>query len=446
MLGKKFDSLTIWGLVLLGELFWSPLLLTDLGASLSYLLTLVLLFEKSRSNFKLNVKLNLFSLPLVLYTTYQWNVWTAFYAFLVTPLFEYLLLPLTLVGVFVPLFSRDLALVLQLFSNFFSFLAKIPGTVVFGKPPLWLVVFWLGALFYIQISRKKMRYYWLLAGTYLLCFLVIHFPLKDEVVYFDVGQGDCTLIDRLTKNEVVLIDTGGKVHFKQKDWQKKRHEVTSGETIVANYLLSKGIAQIDRLYLTHQDADHVGNFPSLSKVIKIKKIIVPAGMEKLPSFKRRLAHSANRQQDVLPVTDKNSFNDPDLKLLHPFRAGQGTNADSLVLWLAFGDMQCLFTGDLDRTNELKVLAKYPNLHVDILKTGHHGSKTASDPTFVQKIKPQLAVISAGRNNRYGHPDPLTLKTLAHQKIPYLLTARDGMIKLKKEAGQVKVWYFKQISQ
>ena len=64
MLGKKFDSLTIWGLVLLGELFWSPLLLTDLGASLSYLLTLVLLFEKSRSNFKLNVKLNLFSLPL----------------------------------------------------------------------------------------------------------------------------------------------------------------------------------------------------------------------------------------------------------------------------------------------------------------------------------------------------------------------------------------------
>lgn len=434
MLGKKFDNLTIWGLVLLGELFWSPLLLTDLGASLSYLLTLVLLFEKTNSNFKLNVKLNLFSLPLVLYTTYQWNIWTAFYGFLVTPLFEYLLLPLTLIGVFIPLFSQELALFLQLFSNFFSFLAKIPGTVVFGKPPLWLVVFWLSALFYIQISRKKIRYYWLLAGTYLLCFLVIHFPLKDEVVYFDIGQGDCT-----------LIDTGGRVHFKQKAWQKKRHEVTRGETIVANYLLSKGISQVDRLYLTHQDADHVGNFPSLSKIIKIKKIIVPAGMEKLPSFKRRLARSANRARDVLPVTDKSNFNDPDLKLLHPFRPGQGTNADSLVLWLAFGDVQCLFTGDLDRANELKVLAKYPNLHVDVLKTGHHGSKTASDPGFIQKIKPKIAIISAGRNNRYGHPDPLTLKILARQKIPYLLTARDGMIKLKKESGQVKVWYFKQIN-
>lgn len=84
-------------------------------------------------------------------------------------------------------------------------------------------------------------------------------------------------------------------------------------------------------------------------------------------------------------------------------------------------------GDLDRANELRIpVAQIKN--TDVIKLGHHGSKTSSDPQFLQAVHPQVAIISAGRDNRYHHPHEETLMTLAQTKIPYFSTARDGMIK------------------
>ena len=100
-------------------------------------------------------------------------------------------------------------------------------------------------------------------------------------------------------------------------------------------------------------------------------------------------------------------------------------------------------GDLDRANELVLLAKYPNLTATVLKAGHHGSKTSSDPRFIGKIKPQLVIISAGRHNRYGHPHPETLATLAAANIPYRLTAQRGMIKIETDFFGTKLVDFAQ---
>lgn len=141
-------------------------------------------------------------------------------------------------------------------------------------------------------TQKNGLKLWIVMFTcYCAMFLAIHFPLSSEIVYFDIGQGDCTLIRSQFNREVIMIDTGGKVSFNTQEWQKRKGR-TNGETIVANYLLSKGIKKIDRLYLTHQDADHVANFPSISQTIEIKQVIVPKGMENLESFKKDLK---NRQ-------------------------------------------------------------------------------------------------------------------------------------------------------
>lgn len=261
--------------------------------------------------------------------------------------------------------------------------------------------------------------------------------MASEVVYFDIGQGDSTLIKTRFSKKVILIDTGGKVHFNTQRWQKAK-ELTKGETIIANYLLSKGITKIDQLYLTHQDTDHVGNFPDLSQKIKIKQIIVPKGMEDLASFKKRLAKSTVKKQDVYGVTDKMITNSGNLQLLHPFEKGKGTNEDSLVLWLEIAGKKYIFTGDLDQPGEEAVLKKYPYVTADVLKTGHHGSKTATGPDLVKKLKPKVAIISAGRNNRYGHPNKETLETLKRYDIPYYLTARDGMIKFTNRFGKTTI--------
>ena len=375
------------------------------------------------------------------YYTYQWN----FLTFLITGwmnlIFEYIILPVTFIGAVVPFLQNLAAQLLQLISSSLTLLARLPSNLVLGRPPLIMVLFWLGILLWLQGSSRKLRGLVLLGISYFLTFLLLRYPLSSEVVYFDIGQGDCTLIRERFSRRVILIDTGGKVHFAMPNW-KKYPTKTSGETIVANYLLSKGITRIDQLYLTHQDADHVGNFPSLSQLIKIKQIIVPAGMEALPSFKHRLARSTVAPKAVKGVTDKVRLSDPHLKLLHPFTRGQGTNADSLVLWLDFYGLKCIFTGDLDRKGELAVIKKYPNLTADVLKTGHHGSKTATDPKFVQQLAPKVAIISAGRHNRYGHPNQETLVTLQKAKVPYYVTAKVGMIKLTEMLGRFSFWDLK----
>ena len=85
-------------------------------------------------------------------------------------------------------------------------------------------------------------------------------------------------------------------------------------------------------------------------------------------------------------------------------------------------------GDLDRRGERQVLQDYPSLKVNIVKLGHHGSRTSSDPNFIKQLEPELAIISAGRHNRYGHPNQETLNTLKMENISSLSTQNQGMIK------------------
>ena len=106
--------------------------------------------------------------------------------------------------------------------------------------------------------------------------------------------------------------------------------------------------------------------------------------------------------------------------------GKGENTDSITFLTQLGGLKFLFTGDLDQVGERRILSHY-SLQADILKVGHHGSKTSTSIDFLKAVKPKLAWISAGRNNRYNHPNPETLKRLHQQKIPWLITKDQGMV-------------------
>lgn len=319
-------------------------------------------------------------------------------------------------------------LTLVLISIFFEKLADSSPMIIFGKPYLTVVILLLSLMICLEVSRRKNVIIYLQVLVYIFSYSQIH-RNKDELVYFDIGQGDATLIREKNNNQVILVDTGGKVSFKHEKWRSRTSQ-TSGERIIVNYLLSKGINSIDKLYLTHQDADHVGNFPSISQKIKIKKILVPLGMEKLSSFNKRLNESNICNDKVVePITDTSDFSKERIDILHPFVEGKGKNEDSIVLKYTMGRLIFLITGDLDQENEIKVIEKYPDLRCDILKVGHHGSKTSTADQFVKILKPQYAIISVGLNNRYGHPNIETLRTLNANGIPYLMTSDKGMIKV-----------------
>ena len=442
---KNWSSISSWSVVSIGNLFFSPAIVFSLGAQLSYLLTLIILLAPKISDWKLNVYLNLFSLPLILWQTYKWNLLTMLLTILIMPLFEWILLPSVIIGIILAI-SRPLCnLLLRLSDEIFRLLANLPTEIIFGKPQLFFVCLWLGSTLSLLVVKKHRALLVVaLVCSYLSCFLIIHFPLKGEVVYFDIGQGDATLVRDPFNKTVSLIDTGGKITFTEEKWQQRTSK-TKGQTIIANYLLSKGIGKIDQLILTHQDTDHVGNFPSLSHEIQIKAIYVPAGMENLASFKKRLASADLVKTKVFPIIVGATANLKQFQLLHPILPGNGTNECSLVLWYNFNQTSCLFMGDLDKQNELALLARYPQLQATVLKAGHHGSKTSSDSRFVAKVNPSLVIISAGRHNRYGHPHLETITTLKQQGIPYLVTAQTGMIKLRTGFTGVRVQNFAQMT-
>lgn len=312
---------------------------------------------------------------------------------------------------------------LLVFQTSLKMLAHLPGLIVFGRIPGFIAII-LTVLSLIWLEQPLVNKKW---GKYLLiiyagCFILIHFPLNGEVTFVDVGQGDCAIIRRPLNQQVLMIDTGGHLNFKQAVWQKR---AASNKTALnsVNYLKSRGISKIDAVLVSHHDADHCGYLSDILDNIKVDNILLPSGMEK-----QNLARNweSRGHQATVPVLNKNQLAYP-LAVIHPFKAGHGENKDSMVLFGRFGGQSFLFMGDLDRHGELQILQQYPGLNSDIIKLGHHGSKTASDPEFLKRIHPRLAIISAGRHNRYGHPNSETIASLKRQSIPYLSTQDKGMI-------------------
>jgi competence protein ComEC len=351
---------------------------------------------------------------------------------MVLPLFGRTIFPLVIFGLLFGLVSSKLAIpvewVLMAFNRSLNMVGRLPGMIVFGKPQLVVVLLMLGLTLIVMIhSKKRVRgYKVILAGLYLVTFIWIHFPIHGEVSMFDVGQGDSFLIRTPFNQSVTIIDTGGKVTFNQQQWRRVTENYQANR-ISINYLKSIGISRIDNICISHQDADHCGDLPAFIKELKIKRIIIPLGMDQNPGFVKRLS-GKDPATVVMPVNDEFRVGGLPLIIFHPYQPGKGENHDSEVLGGRFGGLNWLFTGDLDRQGEMDTLQRHPSLRTDVIKVGHHGSRTSSDPAFISQIQPKIALISAGRHNRYHHPNEETLTTLKREHIRVLNTQKSGMVR------------------
>ncbi len=428
---SRLRGLNGWSITLMLHLIFSPSLAMNFGGQLSYLLSFSLSRIKWHNRLRQTAGLTIISLPVVVNTTYQIHLLTMVINWLMIPIFSFIVLPTLLICALCGWLFPELVYFcnngLMLFQHLIQWLADLPGEVVIGKigNPLSAVLVVMSLLTADSFKHQKLLRIIILL-TYVFIFCWHRFPVQGEVTFFDIGQGDSILIQTPFNRQVIMIDTGGRPQYHRKNIQNSHSSINDAQRISINYLKSKGINQIDAIFLSHRDTDHIGYLESICQELKVQLILVPSGMENLSCFKRKVPANVK----VLPVTDQCDLTNLKLKVLHPFHSGNGRNEDSMVLYGIFGGKSFIFSGDLDRAGERQVIKYYPQLKADIVKLGHHGSKTSSDPHYLRQLHPQLAIISAGRHNRYGHPHHETISTLKQQQISFWSTQKYGMIKYR----------------
>ena len=229
---------------------------------------------------------------------------------------------------------------------------------------------------------------------------------KNLKIYFiDVGQGDATLIIT-PKGRSILIDGG---------------DESEGKMLIA-YLLDRGITKIDYMFCSHFDSDHIGGLIQVIKEIKVHQIIISKQGEDSGNFRKFMEIVKEKgikiqlvnKCDKLQV-EKSLYFDiiwpNDEKLI----SENVLNNNSIVCNLHYNSFSMMFTGDIESIAENQILQEYKyNLKIikaSILKVGHHGSKTSSIQEFIEGVKPEIALIGVGRNNKFGHPSDEVIERL-----------------------------------
>jgi len=248
------------------------------------------------------------------------------------------------------------------------------------------------------------------------------------VTVLDVGQGDSLLI-RLPYNKGnILIDTGGIINYKTNE------NTNITDNILIPYFKAEGISKIDLLILTHGDYDHMGEAINLVENFKVEKVIFNCG------------EFNELEQDLIKVLDKKKIpyyscikelNIADNKLYFLNNKDYGNeNDNSSVIYIELNKHKFLFMGDAGVEVEEDLIEKYDLKDIDILKVGHHGSRTSSSKEFIDEITPKYSIISVGKNNQYGHPTDVVLENLEDSKI--YRTDKDGSIMFKIKKNNLEI--------
>lgn len=236
-----------------------------------------------------------------------------------------------------------------------------------------------------------------------------------EIHIIDVGQGDSILIK--TPNSKTLLIDGG---------------TNESEHIVKGYLKKHKIKTIDFLIATHPDSDHIGGLDAVVNKFNVKGLYLPEQTITSDSYNDLISACNQKQVPLNYVYKGDNFsidNYIDLFVLSPSYIQDDNNLNSIVFKLSFKNKSFLFTGDAESSNESDIINSFNLEDIDFLKVGHHGSKSSTTSEFLDETTPDVAVISCGYKNQYGHPHNTTLKNLKDHNVTTYRTDLSGDIVL-----------------
>ncbi len=238
----------------------------------------------------------------------------------------------------------------------------------------------------------------------------------------DVGQGDSILIQTPNKNNI-LVDGG--------------HEDSA--LIISKFLKNKKVKNLDFIIATHPDTDHIGSLDYIINKFDVSNVYIP-NKETSSDAYYNLIQSCN-EKDINPkyLTKGDILNlEPNIKItvLNPSYTHTDNNSNSIVFKLDYLNKSFLFTGDCTYENELEIINNFNLKEIDFLKVAHHGSKNSSSEEFLQEISPDVATISCGYNNKYGHPHKDTLHRLAKNNTKVYRTDKQGHITFYSDGNTI----------
>lgn len=247
------------------------------------------------------------------------------------------------------------------------------------------------------------------------------------VYYLDVGQSDCTIV--VCDDEVLMIDCG----------------TYNQLNLIRQSIHTLEIDEIDYMIVTHQHDDHMGSATDLINDLPVKNFIMPKLTQSnnvmSKSYNVLINTLDNKKITKIPAQNCKSFmlGRALVEILSPSVQNNNLNNMSVVLKITFGNTEFLFQGDAESKIENDLLRSDYDIDVDVLKIGHHGSKTSSTDKYLEATSPDIAIISSGYDNNYGHPNGTVLNRLENDNIKAFSTFLDGDIAVTSDGETITVY-------
>jgi len=371
-------------------------------------------------------------LPILSFYFAEFQPWSILLTFVFSFLFDLVFLPLLSI-LFALSFLHpviQLNFIFEWLEGMIRFVSQVASRpLVFGQPNAWILILLLISLALVYDLRKNIKRLAVLSLLITGLFFLTKHPLENEITMLDVGQGESIFLRDVT-GKIILIDVGGKAESSKKieKWQEKTTTSNARRTLIP-YLKSRGVSKIDQLILTNTDKEYVGDLLEVTKAFHVGEILVSKGSLKQKQFVAELQATQTKVRSITAGENLSIFGSQ-LEVLSPRKIGDGGYEDSLVLYGKLLDKYFLFTGNLEEKGEKELLKHYPDLKVDVLKAGQHGSKKSSSSDFLEKLKPEFTLISVGKNNRAKLPHQETLTRLETINSKVYRTDQHGAIRFK----------------
>lgn len=477
LLYRKQDFWTSISISLLIVLVINPFSINEIGLQLSYLGTIgIILFNKNVETLlnknKINNKISkglsvtisaqMAIIPIMIYRFNSFSLTFFISNVLASPLLGINII-LGLITIFISLVSFKLAKIISLVLNLSleiligisEFTSKLPFSSILVKtPPMLLIlliycfILLFNYLYYIYISKTNLRLFQkriiklinktnvnkfisiiiiiiILFNVFSHSYLLI--PKNLRIYFIDVGQGDSCLIIT-PRNKKILIDGG-----------------EGDNNVLLSYLLDRRIKNIDYIMISHFDSDHCIGLIEVIQKLNVKNVLISKQVYFCDEYRNIAGIINSKKINVIHVKQGDVLNiDKEVKLdiFYPpkYFEYDDLNNNSIVAKLRYNKFSVLFTGDIEKSEE-NILNKYTDseLKSDVIKVAHHGSKTSSSEEFIKVVKPKIALIGVGMNNKFGHPNQEIIERLENINCKIYRTDEMGEIVMEvNKSGKVKI--------
>jgi competence protein ComEC len=325
------------------------------------------------------------------------------------------------------------------------FYAALGNALSIADPLFWELIFFYCLLFLSAVCRTKKQ--WIIYG----CGVFVFFGLECahafyanrpndfmSVTFIDVGAGDAAVL-QLPNKEVMVIDGGGLMD----------DSFDVGKAVDAPFLYSCGIKKVDYIVLSHPHGDHAGGLPHIARIFKMRELwyngqnsfLAPYLALMETAFKNRCAIISCNKSTPLRSLGNVTFEvlSPLNETIHASDEDQtGTNNNSLVLKITYGEVSFLFTGDILKEQESKLVKSGANLTATVLKVPHHGGQASSTDEFLNAVHPSIAIVSGRSFGKRQTPHPEVQERLDKLNIGTYVTEHFGAITVKTDGKRIEI--------